>query len=701
MKKALQKGISMLLCFALLVACMISGSVTATADAAETEADTELIYTADELLAAVTSTTKTYYKLANDIVINDITVKIENGVGVVYNAEGTEPLDDAALAELKSWNTSNKKFAGTIDGDGHVVRGLYFKGEVSEDQRTDNDTYDFRYACALISNAADGAAVKNLGLEDAYVSYEHGTASGIIGNMNSAAVTVENCYVGDSAYFYGHNSSAILGSGSPASGTTTLVKNCYSQATVAVMNGTINSTYKAGAVFADAWNWDRFTLENVYATNSFRYSGTTIGINCSQNLSAEEGNIGTFFEGNTLSLGNAFAAVDGKLPTLKVFKGLSEDVWGGLSDNTLDGSGTESDPYIISSGEELAYMASKKGAIDSTNTIEHYKLSGNIYLNDVFKDNWESAAYNNMWLTGKNADRFVNFSLDGDGYCIYGLWYPADADKVGTDANAGLFPVIAQGVTVKNLGIKESQIWAQLCAGAFAGRYFPAKNTTDAAANFTNCFADASVSVIQETSGASASGAGGFLGSAWYGTEAGYLSFENCYSAATISSEKSNSQRANGFIGNAYNCFYKATNIYSIGAKPWYAATDGTRSKFAASAETDLAKAYNGVYSNSSAVGSTQLSAANMKGAAALENMVGFSGDTWYAVQDDTKTPMLRIHGMAIADIDENGIGFEDADILALRSYLVSDGNDTPKNGNYNRDEDVNILDLVAVVIAQ
>ncbi|MBO5909727.1 MAG: hypothetical protein J6Q67_08295, partial [Clostridia bacterium] len=318
MQTKLRKILSIVVCMAVLITSLTISGATLTSAAAGTAEDPVLIKTFDDLKKAVKSTSKTYYKLANDIIINDITVKIENGVGVIYNADGTEKLTEEELSKLTPWINEGyadtaSRFRGTLDGDGHVIRGLYLNTVAPYEKAGD----DYKYARALISYAGDGAAIKNLGLEDAYVSYEYGTASGFFGNMQNAQISAENCYVGKSAYFYGYNASAFFGSGNQ-NFKASYVKNGYSLATLKLQEGVSDTRF--GAIYADSWN-GATTAENFYTTTKLTHGGVTRGANVYDYIKETEGTIGTAFEGNTFFPGDVFCAVEGELPTLKYFKG--------------------------------------------------------------------------------------------------------------------------------------------------------------------------------------------------------------------------------------------------------------------------------------------------------------------------------------------------------------------------------------------
>jgi len=752
-----KKLIAVFLSIALLFSCLVAfpafaetESVTAWDGTADSELegsgsdiDPFLISNAGELYYAVTTTKGYYFKLTQDIIINDITVKIENGVGVVYNADGTAALDATALAALNPWidkgyADSATRFKGTLDGDGHIIRGLYLDSEAGGTGSGD----DYKYARALIPYAKTGTVIKNLGLEDAYISYKDGTASGFIGNVQSAEVSAENCYVGASAYFYGHNASAFFGGGNQDKKASS-VKNGYSQATLKVMEGVTDTRF--GTIFADAWYNGSATAENFYTTTKLTHSGVVRVANVYDYVSAKDGYIGTAFDGNTFLPSDAFAAVEGELPTLKVFRNLDNDMWGGLGDSELEGSGTSSDPYLISNGEELAYVMANNGKLEISG--EYFELTNDIYLNNVFAENWKESADNNLWYSPADSTAFKTMAfvgnLDGNGYCIYGIWNPADS----TAYASGLVPG-ASGVTIKNLGIKESQIAAAYYAGGIVG-YCSGGATT-----ISGCFSDNTVDVIH-TDKSINGGAGGIVGYNMNGSKSQYLTVKNCYSLANCTSANSQDARANGLFGTLWSGAHKVIDSYAFGNAPYLAdsaqrvstlAVDATFVKYTdadgneiSGVPTDqstykkvyvdytetytwnantskykssrtytgystLTDAYSNVYGNvkknaaSDGQGNRSynvLSDEMMTGEKAVENMK-LDGDIWYSVKDSGIAPMLRIHGTAIGDVNEDGLGLAEGDDEALRLGLI--GSATALNGDYNRDGAKDITDLVSLV---
>lgn len=158
------------------------------------------------------------------------------------------------------------------------------------------------------------------------------------------------------------------------------------------------------------------------------------------------------------------------------------------------GNGTEDNPYIIETPEQLAKLCNSL----STTPKKHYRLGADIIINDTSYNGWQEDARN--WFTGYYA--FAGH-FDGAGHTISGLYYKGDA------LYAGLFPVLAENSVVENVGIINSEIANSLTgkgetyAGAITGRiadWF----VSNPGANrpiIRQCFADTTVSVTAKYAG--------------------------------------------------------------------------------------------------------------------------------------------------------------------------------------------------------
>ncbi len=127
--------------------------------------------------------------------------------------------------------------------------------------------------------------------------------------------------------------------------------------------------------------------------------------------------------------------------------------------NTLQGSGTETDPYIINDADTL-YMIIASGGTHY-GVPQHFKLGCNIDLEGkqwVDTDIFENTTYDVVFY------QYLPFAgtIDGDGHTIYNL-YTADDDY------AGFIPVL-EGGTVKNLHFRNAYVASsENTAGIIAG----------------------------------------------------------------------------------------------------------------------------------------------------------------------------------------------------------------------------------------
>lgn len=104
------------------------------------------------------------------------------------------------------------------------------------------------------------------------------------------------------------------------------------------------------------------------------------------------------------------------------------DVWGGeseIAEKFAGGTGTESDPYQISTGAELAFLATKVNA-GTSYSGEYFKLTKDIRLNEL-----DVPTSGNPWNPiGNNKQKFQG-TFDGNGYTIRGLYISAKSSYQG------------------------------------------------------------------------------------------------------------------------------------------------------------------------------------------------------------------------------------------------------------------------------
>lgn len=168
-----------------------------------TESDPYIIRTAAQLRLAVMGSTKTkvYYRLGNDIAINDTSsADWYRGTGLKNWIKGKngDTLHTDAQNKLEM---SGDQFRGIFDGAGHTISGLYI------DYTGTGITGTSYYGWGLFPYV-NGATVKNLKLTDVYIrsdiaddadSHRHGYG-GLIGATYGSLTTVSNVLVQNVAF---------------------------------------------------------------------------------------------------------------------------------------------------------------------------------------------------------------------------------------------------------------------------------------------------------------------------------------------------------------------------------------------------------------------------------------------------------------------------------------------------------------------
>ena len=123
-------------------------------------------------------------------------------------------------------------------------------------------------------------------------------------------------------------------------------------------------------------------------------------------------------------------------------------VWNGsVASSFAGGSGTEVDPYLITSGAQLAYLASSK---DAELYDKYYKL-----MNSISLDNRE---WNPIGYYGAEDSVYTVFSgsLDGNGFVISDYKITTPLNDTDSEIGYGLFCHVSG--EIKNLGISDCEI---------------------------------------------------------------------------------------------------------------------------------------------------------------------------------------------------------------------------------------------------
>ncbi|MBQ9769548.1 MAG: metallophosphoesterase, partial [Clostridia bacterium] len=545
-----------------------------------TSADPYLISTPQELALAITQsgttqktvsaedgteTTETvnepyygsYYKITADIYLN-----AKDAIDW-KNASG-------AQSGLNKWYNYSENFAGTIDGDSHVIYGLYYYvgGTIQHSLASG------RSGSGLIPQVAGANLVNisNLGIDCAYIRDRY-TAAAFIAN---GAGNISSCYVGENVKIEGKDIGAFIGRAYTNNFT---LYNCYSCGTVYGNSysfyGLIGQVYQSKSTIKNCYNangplasysngnystWYKFynSYETVASGNATYNDAHNIKTNVYTVTADQMQGSDVFLTESKMpylalntdgSANSAFTATEG-YPVLSVFPlpvdeeetaepEITYDIWDGTKTAPKDSDGDG--VYEITKGSELAYIIVNHGTMitgtdpetgeDITADACSFILSNDIYLNDITKINWTTGEFATDYTPKSwfgNANYFAG-TIDGNGYTVHGLFNVNSAinAKEWGVYGVGLVPRVLwdSAVTIKNLGIDHAYFNSDTGVSAFVGcgGTKNATPTTYAEITIDQCFAGKDVTLVGHSVGVFR-GAG--RGSNTY--------ISNCYSLATL-----------------------------------------------------------------------------------------------------------------------------------------------------------------------
>ncbi len=701
MKKAFTNFFSAVLALALIIGCLTTAyAETAAETPAEldiwdgtvadsfaggtgTQDDPYIIETPEQLaLMLNTFGDSKYYELAKDIYLNDVTA--EDWYTAETNKEwfnGYASGNVYKYYDLASETTSF--FNGNIDGNGHTVYGLWYKDDTAS-------------VFSGLIPSVHNAEIVNLSIDKAYVAAKQDAAAFVGANgrgSNSGALTFDSCYAGDDIVIKSTSSNAAAGFVGDAQGKNSiLIESCYSLVPAENLSNAGND-YKKNAFLGEPWNTE-FKISNCYCigepfdSNNNAAMVSTLAAEgysdiyataAAEKLDADyyttvsaEDMQGNAAVTNMAALGNKFVTVDGGYPTLKAFVfGTDTDIWGGFI--TAPADADENGEYEIYNAEELAWYVKNGG---------NAKLMNDIYLNDM-----KVTVSNGTATMTKLTDETVTLSagdtslrewygtgtslgtadaqlyvFNGNGYAVNGLYYNRLSADSYTSNRFGLFNFASSGTDIKGLGIENCYMltgnkYSAACIIGYVNKVYY---------TISECYL--AESVYHESS---TTYAGGIVGGGNVPDDGTKPAITDCISLATL----------------------KSTGTPHAISSYWTANGMSITRCFAANGHTAYNKAsatdvYHNIADNST-----------IQGASALDAMPGLSTEKMYAVKSEGKFPMLRVRGTAIGDVNEDGVGLATGDDEALRKALI--GTAEALNGNFNKDESTDILDLVALTLAK
>lgn len=211
------------------------------------------------------------------------------------------------------------------------------------------------------------------------------------------------------------------------------------------------------------------------------------------------------------------------------------EIWDGtVAENFAGGDGTESNPYQIANGEQLAKLAQD---VNSGNGYAgtYFVLTADIVLNNTDGwENWGETVPQNTWTPiGSYEIQFTGI-LDGQGHSVSGIYVNSNEHYQGFVGYLGVNGII------QNIGVKESYVKGVWSTGGVCGQ-------NDGL--MINCYNSGNVTGSYYV--------GGVCGRST-GTDNEYSFLTNCYNTGKVTGQESvggvcGLNTSHGPISNCYN----------------------------------------------------------------------------------------------------------------------------------------------------
>lgn len=375
-----------------------------------------------------------YYELSADIYINDINDPNWHNVAL-------------------QWYTSKDvvEFTGSFNGAGFTIYGL-FNSKVEENE----------YA-ALIPVLGSGAKLNKVKIDNAYLEGKAGAylggVVGVVKDNAAVAPVISFCEIGANVLFEGEaNAGGIV---SCVGFTRIKIRN-------SVFKGNIKSTGGIAGIVTEVLGkvqvkeciskniypfvlTENITAENVYTSEQETDIQGVLTLDI-DNMTGD--NAKTYMTGLDFSVAWRTVSNDLPIPTgnVKASNGTAGVVWSGdTATGFAGGKGTQAEPYLIETGEQLALAISTRYNFSTA----YFKLTCDIYLNDINDELWTVKAGATQWIHSNNAGTFAG-NFDGDGYVVYGMYYYYNVAP--KNSYLGLFPRVGGSAVIKNIGVSQAYI---------------------------------------------------------------------------------------------------------------------------------------------------------------------------------------------------------------------------------------------------
>jgi len=471
---------------------------------------------------------------------------VKLGADIAINTGDAKNWADAAPAnEWFPISTLDKPFAGTFDGQGNTISGMYINSTerfpaLFASTTKDAVIKDFSLKNSYVRSTGDlypqSASIVGLAngtfdtiYSDAIVEVDGNYGAGMFGR-SSGKITIKNCWYNGTVTLHGKYGGGILGIseggdasvdnclytgkvistydkdhyphiggivGSVTSKGTGKITNCLAVGKIDIQGFAAGNDSAVGAVIGRFAGETKGTVENVYyATSSF-----SLGLsNNTSGVDFESGNkiTNNFFIGaseNYLTGANGYrlmnldfdeywVALADKTPELKAFSsGTAMDTAGLLkADTSWYYEDTSAEKYVLTTAEDLYGFAFLSQTNDfNGKTIE---LAANITVNS------DMSNPKNLWLPISQAKPFRG-TFDGKMHTIKGIYVDTDSKNAGLFGQTEITAVI-QNLILTDSVIKSTCTSAEAFAGGIAGVF---------CGDMKNVYSDATVSSVKSEVG--------------------------------------------------------------------------------------------------------------------------------------------------------------------------------------------------------
>lgn len=213
---------------------------------------------------------------------------------------------------------------------------------------------------------------------------------------------------------------------------------------------------------------------------------------------------------------------------------------GAITPEVPTGRGSPTDPYKISSKEELYWFANE---VNGGNTGICAKLMNNITINENVLDengslNGDGSGLKQWTPIGNNSNQYIG-TFDGDGHTISGLYVDSN------DQEVGLFGCVGTNGKIQNVGVVDSYISAtgdKVCVGGVCGY--------NVGGTIESCYNTGTITATAQATGIYSS-VGGVCGFSFW-------NIFNCYNTGKVSvtGDRARVGGVSGFNGkDIKNCY--------------------------------------------------------------------------------------------------------------------------------------------------